>query len=623
TNSGTGAATGAGVAIAARNDSPSYSTNTASLSGLSFTNSSITGSTYQLSIANNISGVTMSGVALAGTGVGLLSYGSAQGNPASFSLGNTTFAAGLTTYVANSGASTTITGTGATFGGIAAGATLSTADGFAVSDKVLDSVDVSTFGKVILKSGNVFTTPNSFVSPATAASVQNAVSTANAGDTVWVKAGTYAAASATTTVENLTVNVPTGVTGFTGLVLGAGVTTGTLSGEGGVALTGNTGNNVLNGNSGDNVLTGNEGDDTLSGGAGNDTLSGGAGTNILNGGDGIDTAVFAGNFSDYTVVVNSTNITVTSNIGFTPASVNTLTNIEKLQFSGQSGNVLLVGPNAPYTTIQSAIDAASDGDTVLVAPGTYNESLTISKDVTVKSELGAASTTIIGAAATGETIRFTANGVTLGGVGAGFTIDNMNTADGRAIAPTSTTGGAIIGNTIVNAYRGIQGDFYGSPQNLTIEGNTFSSSVSHGLASTENMSIASISGNVFNTSVEGIGLGAGVSVTGNALDAAGIFTLLGGQTFSLSGGYALKDYRNSTIYVIQSTSIQSAINGSENLDTILVGAGTYNEVLTISKAVTVKSHLGVASTTIIGAAATGETIRFTANGVTLGGVGAG
>jgi hypothetical protein len=56
---------------------------------------------------------------------------------------------------------------------------------------------------------------------------------------------------------------------------------------------------------------------------------------------------------------------------------------------------LNVGPGQQYTTIQSAINAASDGDTVIVAPSTYFENIDfLGKAITVISSSGAASTII-------------------------------------------------------------------------------------------------------------------------------------------------------------------------------------------------------------------------------------
>ena len=81
-------------------------------------------------------------------------------------------------------------------------------------------------------------------------------------------------------------------------------------------------------------------------------------------------------------------------------------------------NILRVGPQHPYKTIQAAIDAAKDFDTVLVAPGKYLENIYSSKgNVTVRSEQGPWSTIIDGCnAAPVVRIRY--------GVLEGFTLTN-------------------------------------------------------------------------------------------------------------------------------------------------------------------------------------------------------
>jgi hypothetical protein len=89
----------------------------------------------------------------------------------------------------------------------------------------------------------------------------------------------------------------------------------------------------------------------------------------------------------------------------------------------QAQTTIPVGPSQTYTTIQSGINAANTGDTVLVAPGTYYENIDFKgKAITVTSSGGAASTIIDGNSA-GPAVTFK-SGETSASTISGFTIQH-------------------------------------------------------------------------------------------------------------------------------------------------------------------------------------------------------
>jgi parallel beta-helix repeat protein len=68
-----------------------------------------------------------------------------------------------------------------------------------------------------------------------------------------------------------------------------------------------------------------------------------------------------------------------------------------------------------YPTIQEAVDAASDGDTITVREGTYNENVDVTKQLTIISENGADSTTVTAADEEDHVFYVTAEYVTIDG----------------------------------------------------------------------------------------------------------------------------------------------------------------------------------------------------------------
>ena len=262
-------------------------------------------------------------------------------------------------------------------------------------------------------------------------------------------------------------------------------------------------------------------DDDLSGGAGDDTVVGGAGDDTIDGGADFDTAVFSSNRDDYEVSFTDTTITVTG-----PDGTDSLTGIEELRFDDQSIFVVTDGQS-----IQAAIDAASDGDTIVVRPGTYAETLDIDKQITLlgvqsgvdpngDSRTGA-ETTITG----GILLRDGADGTTIDG----FTLqEGDGSLQGQKAGIFLASGAADItiqnnvlthtnNDTLSDQFRGILTTSNGGNTDLTINQNSFSG-WSSGVFINPGATNAVVSGNSFDGNNVGMSIDGpdGAVVTNNS-----------------------------------------------------------------------------------------------------------
>ncbi|HEY5710743.1 MAG TPA: Calx-beta domain-containing protein, partial [Allosphingosinicella sp.] len=206
---------------------------------------------------------------------------------------------------------------------------------------------------------------------------------------------------------------------------------------------------TLQGSAAVDTIDGFGGNDTINGAAGNDVLTGNVGDDTLNGGADTDTAVYAGPLEDYSFVFE---YDLSGHpIGFLSVTDNnssngdeghdTLSSIEVLSFAG--GAHVAVGDKVTlfdatlhflgtFATIQGAIDAASDGYTIIVADGTFNEDLVIDVDVTIRGANDGTATDDVRdpeSVITGG-VTIAANGVTIDG----FEITGAITGPGAAFA---------------------------------------------------------------------------------------------------------------------------------------------------------------------------------------------
>lgn len=125
-------------------------------------------------------------------------------------------------------------------------------------------------------------------------------------------------------------------------------------------LTGSQFGDMLTGDDFANTLSGGAGADALYGGSGDDRLSGDDGDDYLDGQTGSNTAIYAGNFSDYQIVTGVSSTTVTG-IGARAADgTDTLKNIQFIQFADHIVSLGIDPNNKPILGVPKMADQSVD-----------------------------------------------------------------------------------------------------------------------------------------------------------------------------------------------------------------------------------------------------------------------
>ncbi|WP_371036354.1 VCBS domain-containing protein [Rhodosalinus sp. FB01] len=319
--------------------------------------------------------------------------------------------------------------------------------------------------------------------------------------------------------------------------------------------------NVTDGD-GAGSFTGGNLDDTISGAGGDDTVMGGGGDDSIDGGDGVDTAAYADLRATYTVTTSAdasgfvtgfASVEDTDGAAGSPADegTDTLTRVEVLDFadaelrldsavqlfSGTPGATTLAGT---FATIQAAIDAAAEGDTILVngagGPGetaySGSETLVLDKGVTIRGlgDVSVAGIDVTGGGA-GQSVEI-GNVDVLATDGAGVSIDEGADYDSVAFRDGDVTGGASHGLLVGSGANPVEAaNTAADVDAIVIENAAFSGNGSSGSNGSGALTFFGYTGGVTLTDVTVTG-GAGAD---NGIQLRGLDTPGPAGTITLSG----------------------------------------------------------------------------------------
>lgn len=557
---------------------------------------------------------------------------------------------GGTYYIVNSntvaGVSSDVVATGNTYDGVVLDGSTTVAQIYDIADKMLDAVDVGTYGRIDLRAGRQFVTPGSFLAPTTTQpSVQRAINAADNGDVVHIESGAYfGGANALSKTVELSAGASPGQVTINGdLLLDSGdelvieivgtnpatqydnfIVNGTVD-VSGATLTVTSSYTPVAGNV--FTLVANDGSDVSGAFAG---LTAGSLVDV----NGTDMKIFyTGNDGNDIVLVQQTPTVV-----YVEDSWNTFTLgdfIADADF-GLSGNQSAIFGYNAFSTIAAAQAAVAAGGLIVVRAGSYGEAVvltgTLSTRVTGATELGTG--TVIVNSLAGTSSNPLALGVT--GAAAGLNVGDATstTFAGLISGPGSLTkvgagtltlsnssssysgGTNINGGTLsINSIANNGTNSAAGVGNFTLAGGTLE--YTGPTASTNRTFLLNAGGGTFRVD-DGTGTVTNLSI-GGVISGAGGLIKTGVDTLSLTSALntytGVTDIREGTLSAVDVSVASGASSLGNAASAILLGTNTTVGTLqyagtgadTLSRPVTLGTLAG---------SATGNTIRV-ANNVTL------
>ena len=131
---------------------------------------------------------------------------------------------------------------------------------------------------------------------------------------------------------------------------------------------------------------------------------------------------------------------------------------------------------ADFTTIQAAVDAANDGDTIIVRDGTYTENVAVNRSITIASENGSAAVAVTAAVPSAPAFDVNADNVTI----AGFTVNGPTNEHVAGIELVDANACTIVNNDCSGCYNGIH--LGGAASNNTVTRNYCHNNTKRGIS---------------------------------------------------------------------------------------------------------------------------------------------